>query len=129
MTDEFSGRVVLITGAARGLGRAAAARFLAGGAQVGVNVRTQERAAQLAGELGGGAFPVGGDIRSAATVRALANQIVERFGRLDVLVNNAAIASGSRFEQITEDEWRDTVDTNLTAAFWCMQTVVPVMRS
>src|SRR5436309_974790 len=113
MSNEFSGRVALITGAARGLGRATAAQFLARGAQVAVSVRTRERADQLAGELGDRAFPVGGDIRSAATVRAIVNQIVERFERLDVLVNNAAIASGSRFEQITEDEWRDTIDTNL----------------
>src|SRR5713226_6405279 len=93
MTKEFSDRVILITGAARGFGRATAARFLAGGAQVGVNVRTQQRAERLAEELGDGAFPLGGDIRDASQVRA------QRFGRLDVLVNNAAIASGSRFEE------------------------------
>ena len=118
----------MVTGAARGFGRAIAVRFLAGGAQVGVNVRTQQRAELAAKELGPGAFALGGDIRDASTVRALVNEIVERFGRLDILVNNAAIASGSRFEEISEAEWRDTIDTNLTAAFLLMQAVVPVMK-
>ena len=118
----------MVTGAARGFGRAAAARFLAGGAQVGINVRTQDRAELAAKELGANAFPLAGDIREASTVRALVNETVERCGRLDILVNNAAIASGSRFEEINEAEWRDTIDTNLTAAFLLMQAVVPMMK-
>jgi len=128
MTKGFSDRVILITGAARGFGRATAARFLVGGARVGVNVRTQERAERLATELGDGAFPLGGDIREASTVQALVDEILRRCGRLDVLVNNAAIASGSRFEQITEAEWRETLDTNLTAAFFFLQAAAPVMK-
>lgn len=129
MTNEFSGRVVIITGAERGFGRATAACFLARGAQVAVNVRTEERAERAAKELGNGAFAVGGDVRVPANVKAIVQQVVERFGRIDVLVNNAAIVSGSRFEEISEDEWRDTLDTNLTAAFLFMQAIVPVMKS
>src|SRR5262245_37278334 len=125
MAGEFSDRVVLITGAARGFGRATAVRFLAAGARVGVNVRTQERAEQVAKELSDRAFPLGGDIRQASTVRALVDETVEQYGRLDVLVNNAAIASGSRFDAITDVEWRDTLETNLTAAFRFMQAAVP----
>jgi len=129
MTQEFAGRVVLITGAARGLGRATAERFLERGAQVAVNVRTTERAETLAQELGRNAHPAPGDIRSAAIVRELVADIVQRFGRLDILVNNAAIASATRIEQLSEDEWRATIDTNLTAAFLCIQAVVPAMKS
>ena len=128
MTNEFSERVVLITGAARGFGKATAKRFLGHGAKVAVNVRTEERANDLARELGNRAFAVGGDIRNPAIVKTSVNRIVEQFGRVDVLVNNAAIASGSRFEEITEAEWRDTIETNLTAAFFLMQEVVPVMK-
>jgi len=128
MTKDFTGRVVLITGAARGLGRATAARFIERGARVAVNVRTPERAETLARELGGNSWPAPGDIRSSQTVRALITGIVERFGRLDVLVNNAAIASSTRIEQLTEDEWRATIDTNLTAAFFCIQAVIPSMK-
>src|SRR5260370_95824 len=128
MTNDFTERVVLITGAARGLGRATAARFIELGAQVAVNVRTPERAETLARELGGNSWPAPGDIRKSQTVRALIAGIVERFGRLDVLINNAAIASSTRLEQLTEDEWRATIDTNLTAAFFCIQAVIPSMK-
>lgn len=129
MTQDFAGRVVLITGAARGLGRATAERFLERGAQVAVNVRTTERAETLAHELGRKSHPAPADIRSAPAVRALVGDIVKRFGRLDILVNNAAIASGTRIEQLSEDEWRATIDTNLTAAFFCIQAVIPPMKS
>ncbi|HMH42237.1 MAG TPA: SDR family NAD(P)-dependent oxidoreductase [Pyrinomonadaceae bacterium] len=129
MVQDFAGRVVLITGASRGLGRATAERFLERGAQVAVNVRTPERAEALSNELRRNAHPAPGDIRSAPTVRALVADIVQRFGRLDILVNNAAIASATRIEQLSEDEWRATIDTNLTAAFFCIQAVVPAMKS
>jgi NAD(P)-dependent dehydrogenase (short-subunit alcohol dehydrogenase family) len=128
MTQDFAKRVVFITGAARGLGRATAERLLERGAQVAVNVRTTERAETLARDLGSNAYAAHGDIRSAETVRALVAEIVERFGRLDVLVNNAAIASPTRIEQLTEEEWRATIDTNLTAAFFCTQAVIPAMK-
>ena len=129
MAEDFAGRVVLITGAGRGLGRATAERFLERGAQVAVNVRTPERAETLALELGHNSHPAPGDIRSAPAVHALVADIIQRFGRLDILVNNAAIASATRIEQLTEDEWRATIDTNLTAAFFCIQALVPAMKS
>jgi len=129
MEQDFAGRVVLITGAGRGLGRATAERFLERGAQVAVNVRTPDRAETLAHELSRNSHPAPGDIRSAPAVRALVADIVQRFGGLDILVNNAAIASATRIEQLTEDEWRATIDTNLTAAFLCIQAVVPAMKS
>src|SRR5260370_16730471 len=121
MTKDFTARGVLITGAARGLGRATAVRFIERGAQVAVNVRTPERAETLARELGGDSWPAPGDIRSSQTVRALIAGIVERFGRLDVLVNNAAIASSTRIEQLPEEEWPPTIDTNLTPPFFRLQ--------
>jgi|SRR5215510_1410478 len=128
MPDDFSKSVVLITGAARGFGKAMAKCFLGHGAQVAVNVRSEERAERLANELGERAFPVAGDIRDPSTVKATVDRIIERFGHLDVLVNNAAIASGSRFEEITQHEWRDTIETNLTAPFLLMQAVVQSMK-
>lgn len=134
IVDEFAGRVALITGAARGLGLAAAERFLAGGARVVVNVRRSEQAAAAAtrlGESGGGGERVlvlPGDVASSETVRAMVAQALDRFGRLDVLVNNAAAAFSTRFEQIGEEEWRRALDVNLTAAFLCIQAALPAMK-
>ena len=93
-----------------------------------VNARTRDRAEGLANELGSKAYVAPGDISDRQTVQTLVADIVQQFGRLDVLVNNAAIASATRFEQLTEDEWRATIDTNLTGAFFCMQAVVAAMN-
>src|SRR5690242_5447877 len=94
---DFAGRVALVTGAARGLGRAAAARLLERGAQVGINVRDAERAEAVARELGDGAFAVPGDVADPAAIREMVGRILERCGRLDILVNNAALALSTRF--------------------------------
>jgi 3-oxoacyl-[acyl-carrier protein] reductase len=135
IADEFAGRVALITGAARGLGLAAAERFLAGGARVVINVRRPEQAAAAAARLderggdGERVLVLPGDVASSATVRAMVARALERFGRLDVLVNNAAAAFSTRFEQIGEEEWRRAVDVNLTAAFLCIQAALPAMKA
>ena len=126
---DFSGRVVLITGAARGLGRATAKYFLDHGARVAVNVRTRERADALAADLGPSAIAAPGDIRDTDAVHAIVELVVGRLGRLDVLVNNAAVARSTRFEQIEEREWRDAMDVNLTAPFLLMRASVPQMKA
>jgi 3-oxoacyl-[acyl-carrier protein] reductase len=126
---QFSGRVVLITGASRGLGRATAERFLALGATVGVHVRTPERADALARSLGERAVAAPGDLRDAAAARHVVANVVERFGRLDVLVNNAAVAFATRIDGITDEEWRETLDVNLTAPFHTLQAAIPAMKA
>ncbi len=135
IAEELAGRVALITGAARGLGWAAARRFLAAGARVALNVRRPEQAAVLAGELaelgepGVRTLVLAGDLASAETVRATVGRTLERFGRLDILVNNAAAAFSTRFEQIDEQEWRRALDVNLSAAFFCIQAALPAMKA
>ncbi len=125
----LSGRVALVTGAARGLGRATAERLLAGGARVAVNVRRPEQAEALARDLGEDVLVLLGDIASSATVRAIVDKVLDRFGRLDILVNNAAAAYSTRFEQISEEEWRRALDVNLTAPFLCTPAVLPAMKA
>jgi len=136
---DFDGRVALITGAARGLGRAAAMRLLDGGARVVLNVRRPEQVDALAEQLGQlaqgavgrqpRALVLAGDVAGATAVRTLVEQTLDRFGRLDVLVNNAAAAYSTRFEQIGEEEWRRAIDVNLTAAFFCIQAALPAMKA
>jgi NAD(P)-dependent dehydrogenase (short-subunit alcohol dehydrogenase family) len=128
-TGDFTGRVAIVTGAARGLGRAVAARLLERGAAVGVNVRGEERAEALARELGGHCLALPGDIATAGVPADIAARTLERFGRIDVLVNNAALPRTTRFEQIDAQEWRDTMEINLTAPFLLMQAVLPAMKA
>jgi 3-oxoacyl-[acyl-carrier protein] reductase len=126
---DFSGRVAIVTGAARGLGRAAAERLLERGAAVAVNVRDADRAQALAESLGEGCFAVEGDLAESGVPGAIASRTLERFGRIDVLINNAALALTTRFEQITADEWRNALEVNLTVPFLLTRAVLPAMKA
>src|SRR4029434_2612767 len=88
---DFAGRVAVVTGAWRGLGRATAARLHERGDSVAVNVRERPRAAALAWEIGERAFAVPGDVAAEGVPDEIARLTVERFGRIDILVNNAAL--------------------------------------
>ena len=129
MDRDFTEKVALITGAVRGLGRAAAARLLERGASVAVHVRDAERATAVAGQLGAGAFAVSGDLADSVALREIVDRTLDRFGRLDILVNNAALALSTRFEQIPEEEWRRAMDINVTAPFLLIRAVLPAMKA
>src|SRR5262249_9575593 len=98
--DDFTGRVALVTGASRGFGLATAERLAARGAAVAVHVRDSARAEIAARRLGDRGFAVAGDLGSSADRQAIIARTLDRFGRLDVLVNNAAVALSTRFEKI-----------------------------
>src|SRR5262249_10868840 len=110
-------------------GRAAAERFLELGARVAVNVRDQDRATKLAAELGPNAFPVAGDVSISDDARRMVASTVNHFKKLDILVNNAAVAPPTSFEEIPEAEWRRTMDVNLTGPFLLIQAAIPVMKA
>ena len=117
-----------MTGAARGLGRAAAARLYERGASVAVNVRDRARAQDVAQSLGARAVAVPGDISAAGVPDDIVRQTLERFGRVDILVNNAAMARSTRFPDLSPDEWRATLEVNLTAPFLLTKAVLPAMK-
>ena len=127
--QDFAGRVALVTGAARGLGRAAAARLLERGASVAVNVRDAARAEEAARQLGGLCRAVPGDVAGDGVPEELVARTLDRFGRLDILVNNAALPLTTRFEQITREEWRRAMEVNLTAPFLLIRAAVPAMKA
>jgi len=118
-----------VTGAARGLGRAAAERLLERGASVAVNVRDSERADLLVRQLGERCWAVPGDISQNGVPEAIVAGALDRFGRIDILVNNAALPLTTRFEQITPEEWRRAVEVNLTAPFLLTRAVLPAMKA
>ena len=128
MTGDFQGRVAIVTGAARGLGRAIAARLYERGAAVVVNVRDQARADAAARAVGDRALGIAGDVTASGFPEALARGALERFGRIDILINNAALPLTTRFEQISAEEWRQALEVNLTAPFLLMQAVLPAMK-
>jgi len=128
MPEDFTGRVALVTGASRGFGLATAKRLAERGASVAVHVRDAERAETAAQQVGDRGFPVSGDLENPADLRAIVDRTLDHFGRVDVLVNNAAMALTTRFERITEEEWRRTFDVNVTAVFLLIRAALPAMR-
>jgi NAD(P)-dependent dehydrogenase (short-subunit alcohol dehydrogenase family) len=125
---DFKGRVAIVTGAARGLGRAVATRLHERGASVVVNVRDQARAAAAADALGDRALGIAGDVTAPGFPEALARGALERFGRIDILINNAALARSTRLPNLTADEFREALEVNMTAPFLLTKAVLPPMR-
>jgi NAD(P)-dependent dehydrogenase (short-subunit alcohol dehydrogenase family) len=126
---DFTGRVAIVTGAARGLGLATAARLHQRGASVAVNVRDAARAQQVARDLGERALAVPADIAAAGGPESIVAHTLDRFGRIDILINNAARPLTTRFERISAHEWREALEVNLTAPFLLIQAVVPAMKT
>jgi NAD(P)-dependent dehydrogenase (short-subunit alcohol dehydrogenase family) len=94
-----------------------------------VNVRDRERAAATVRELGGSSIPMPGDLEEDGVAVALVERTVAEFGRLDILINNAALPFTTRFEKITPDEWRRAVEINMTVPFLMTQAAVPAMKA
>ena len=122
-------KVALVTGASQGLGRALALAFAEEGARVVVNARSDESVRPVAGEVeGAGAevLAVAADVSREAEVERLVRETVERFGRIDVLVNNAGLL-GPRVgvENYPEDEWRRVIDANLTGPYLVSKAAIP----
>jgi 3-oxoacyl-[acyl-carrier protein] reductase len=128
---RLDGKVAIVTGSSRGIGKAIAERFAAEGAKVTVNWAGRERDAQAVvdGIKGGGgeALSVGADVSSSAEVKKLVRATVDHFGRVDILVNNAGVMVGKSVLETTEDDWDRTIDVNLKGAYLCSKEVAPIM--
>jgi 3-oxoacyl-[acyl-carrier protein] reductase len=111
------------------LGRAIAARFYERGASVAVNVRDAARSTAVAQSLGPDALAIPGDVTDADFPERAVRETLDRFGRVDILVNNAALATSTRFPALSVDEWRRAMEVNLTAPFLLTKAVFPVMRA
>jgi NAD(P)-dependent dehydrogenase (short-subunit alcohol dehydrogenase family) len=126
---DFAGRVAIVTGAVRGLGRAVAERLYERGASVAVNVRDAQRAEAVAEALGERALAIPGDIAAPGVPEDMVRRTLDRFGRLDIVINNAAIATSTRFDDLTADAWRRAIEVNLTAPFLLTKAALPAMKA
>src|SRR5713226_1314306 len=123
-------KVALVTGASQGIGRHTALVLAEAGAKVAVAARTEEKLATLVNEItasGGEAFAVKMDVADAEQVKAGFKQVLEKFGRLDILVNNAAITRDGLAMRMKADDWDAVIRTNLTGAHLCIQQALPTM--
>lgn len=126
----LAGKVALITGSASGQGRAAALLFGAQGARVVVADMNEEGAAetvQMLEEQGAEGIAVHADVSVREDVDRMVATAVERYGRLDVLYNNAAVQMSGRLVDCTDEEWDLTIATNLSAIFWACRAAIPTM--
>jgi NAD(P)-dependent dehydrogenase (short-subunit alcohol dehydrogenase family) len=132
--DRFriDGKVALVTGGTRGLGRAMAEALASAGASVAVSSRQADgalRAAQdIAESTGRGTLGVSGDVAVASEVEAMVARVLDSFGRIDILVNNAGINIRGPIEELGESDWDAVLDTNLKGAWLCCRAVAGPMK-
>jgi 3-oxoacyl-[acyl-carrier protein] reductase len=130
--NELTGKVAIVTGAGRNIGRAIALALADGGASVVVNARSNSAEAEaVAREIkssGGKALVHIGDVADATAVRAMADAAVKQFGRIDILVNNAALRREKPFAEMDYAEWREILDVTLDGAFHCAKACLPALR-
>jgi len=127
----FDGKVAIVTGSARGIGFAIGQELAKAGARVALVDLKADLAEQAATQLRGAGFEalaVAADVSDEAQVRAMAQQALNRWGRVDILVNNAGICPVTPFEEITIEEWDLVLGVNLKGAFLCSKAVAPIMR-
>ena len=130
---KLDGKVAIITGGGRGLGRAMAVRFANCGADIVAAARTLEQLNEtraLVEAAGRKCQIVPTDVGRSAEVNAMVAAAIKEFGRVDVMVNNAGIGEdsfGKSIDQITDDEWRRGIDVNLSSQFFCARAVIPHM--
>lgn len=130
-TSSLKGKVAVVTGAARGIGRAIAIALARQGASVAVNYRQQAEAAEnvvrIAQEAGADAIAVQGDVSDEAAARRVVAAAVERWGHVDILVNNAGVAFYGLLLDTTVEQWDMLMGVHLRGAFNCSKAVLPAM--
>jgi len=132
MAKQLQDKIAIVTGASNGIGRGIAETFAAEGAKTIVVARRSALLEELAAGIkanGGEALPVTADLTREGEIVALFAMVQKTFGRLDVLVNNAGIATHRDTEDISLDYWREALDINITAPFLCSREAIRIMKA
>lgn len=129
---DLSGKVALVTGGSRGIGRAISVALAAHGAKVMINYASNAAAAEDAVEMIGGAdaaMAIAGDVSDVATGAMLVERTISAFGRIDILINNAGVTADDLILRMSEDEWDRVIDTNLKGTFSVTKAAIrPMVR-
>jgi NADP-dependent 3-hydroxy acid dehydrogenase YdfG len=131
MSNNIAGKVVVITGASSGLGEATARLLSAQGATVVLGARRIERLQKLADELtanGGQAFALATDVTDHNQVKSLVDAAVRKYGRIDVMINNAGLMPHSPLERLKIDDWNRTIDVNIKGVLYGIAAALPHMK-
>jgi 3-oxoacyl-[acyl-carrier protein] reductase len=133
MMKGLGGRIALVTGASQGIGRACALELAAAGAKVALAARNQDKLAHAVHEIeaaGGEAAAFALDIASEDSIKAAAKSVIERFGKVEILVNNAGITRDGLMLRMKRPDWDDVLSTNLTGTFLLTQALLsPMLRN
>jgi 3-oxoacyl-[acyl-carrier protein] reductase len=130
--NELTGKVAVVTGAGRNIGRAIALALAEAGASIVINARSNRAEADAVAReveaLGRKALVHIGDVADAASVQAMADAAVKHFGRIDILVNNAALRREKPFAEMSYTDWREIMDVTLDGTFHCVRACLPALR-
>ena len=132
MRESLQGKVAVVTGGSRGIGRAIAHALLAEGARLAICGRDAVVLDQAAAELsadGGDVIGKTCNVGRWEEVQAFFDFVTDRFGGVDVLVNNAGLGHFAPVDQLTVEQWREVIDTNLSGVFYCVKAAVPSMKA
>ncbi len=131
---DLSGKVAVITGAVQGLGKATATMLVRAGAKVAVNYLddpagvSRQLAVEACNEWGDAALVIPADVRSRTEMTAFVEKVLAKYGRIDFLINNAAVLRDRSLKNLTDDDWEAVINTNLSAVFRVSQTVLPFLQ-
>ncbi len=129
--SSLKGKVALVTGASRGIGRAIAIELARRGAAVAINFRTDavhaDAVAKEIQELGGECLLAQGDVSKKEDAHRIVQEVLDKWKRLDILVNNAGITRDKSMRKMTEDDWTEVISVNLNGTFYCTSAAVPAM--
>jgi len=132
-SSSLKGKVALVTGASRGIGRAIAIEFARRGAAVAINFRSgaehAEAVAKEIHDMGGECILIKGDVSKKEQAHRIVQEVLDKWKRLDILVNNAGITRDKTLRKMTEDDWAEVISVNLNGTFYCTSAAVPAMMN